>query len=139
MTSGPPDSGAQGTGPAETTGTSPEASATPAVPDDPDELRREIERTREQLGETVEQLASKADVKKQAQDKAAELRTQAKARASQLAGRSRRAARQAQQVAARGASSARQHAVPLAVATASASMLLAGYLLIRSRRPARRS
>ena len=38
-----------------------EASASP--PADADELRAQIEQTRDQLGETVEQLMSKADVK----------------------------------------------------------------------------
>ncbi|HEX2414466.1 MAG TPA: DUF3618 domain-containing protein [Thermoleophilaceae bacterium] len=35
----------------------------------PDQLRREIERTRAELGETVEQLARKADVKAQLQER----------------------------------------------------------------------
>jgi Protein of unknown function (DUF3618) len=36
-------------------------------PDDAQRLREEIERTREHLGETVEQLAAKVDVKGRAQ------------------------------------------------------------------------
>ena len=47
--------------------------AAPALPDDPQQLAEEIERTREQLGETVEALAAKADVKARAQDKASQL------------------------------------------------------------------
>jgi hypothetical protein len=43
------------------------------VPDDEQELREDIEQTRQRLGETVEQLAAKADVKRQARAKAAEL------------------------------------------------------------------
>jgi hypothetical protein len=42
-------------------------------PVDEHELRREIEQTREQLGETVEQLAAKTDVKSQARAKAVRL------------------------------------------------------------------
>ena len=42
--------------------------ASAAVPDDPDQLRQEIERTREQLGETVEALVYKTDVKARAKD-----------------------------------------------------------------------
>jgi hypothetical protein len=38
------------------------------APDNPDELRREIEQTRADLGETVEALAHKADVKARAQE-----------------------------------------------------------------------
>jgi hypothetical protein len=38
--------------------------------DDPDEIRAQIEETRHELGETVEALAAKADVKAQVKDKA---------------------------------------------------------------------
>lgn len=44
-----------------------------APPNDPKALQAEIERTREQLGETVQELASRVDVKKRARAKAAEL------------------------------------------------------------------
>jgi transcriptional regulator len=37
-------------------------------PTEPEELRREIEQTRAELGETVEALAAKADVKARAQE-----------------------------------------------------------------------
>jgi len=40
-----------------------------SVPDDPEQLRQDIERTREQLGETVEALVAKTDVKAQAKEK----------------------------------------------------------------------
>jgi Protein of unknown function (DUF3618) len=43
------------------------------VTDDPRQLEAEIERTRERLGETVEALAAKADVRARAQQKATEL------------------------------------------------------------------
>jgi len=49
------------------------ASDAPRPSDDPQVLREEIERTREQLGATVEALAAKADVKAQAQQKVSEL------------------------------------------------------------------
>ncbi|MGW7196111.1 DUF3618 domain-containing protein [Streptomyces chryseus] len=41
---------------------------------DPDELRAQVERTRAELGRTVEALAAKADVKAQAQQKAAKVK-----------------------------------------------------------------
>ena len=80
-----------------------EADSQPAAeerPVDEAELRQEIERTREQLGETVEQLAAKTDVKGRARAKAAELagraksttaqaRTQAATQVSRCAGSSR--------------------------------------------------
>jgi hypothetical protein len=43
------------------------------VPDDEQKLREDIEQTRERLGETVDQLAAKADVKERARAKAAAL------------------------------------------------------------------
>jgi hypothetical protein len=49
------------------------ADAGSSVPDDPDQLRQDIERTREQLGETVEALVAKTDVKAQAKDKVGQL------------------------------------------------------------------
>jgi Protein of unknown function (DUF3618) len=60
-----------------------QADAGAAAPDDAQQLQQEIERTREQLGETVEQLAAKADVKARAHDKAAELSGRTKSKASQ--------------------------------------------------------
>jgi hypothetical protein len=41
-----------------------------------DELRQEIEHTRQQLGETVDQLAAKTDVKARARARAAEISAQ---------------------------------------------------------------
>jgi Protein of unknown function (DUF3618) len=86
-----------------------EPTATPT--DDADELQYDIERTREHLGQTVGQLAAKADVKAMARGKATELservrnksgqfRGQAAARAegarSQLAGKTAAARHRAQ-------------------------------------------
>lgn len=95
-----------------------------AAPDDAQELEREIEQTREHLGATVEQLAAKADVKKRARDKAAQLRSQAQAAAG-------RTAQQAQRALAQGAGHVRRRRAPLAVAVAA---LAAGYLALRRRR-----
>ncbi|KFG76151.1 DUF3618 domain-containing protein [Streptomyces mutabilis] len=50
----------------------------------PDELRQQIERTRSQLGDTVEELAGKADVKGRAKARAADLRDKAGAMTVQL-------------------------------------------------------
>ena len=46
------------------------------------ELREDIERTREQLGETVEALAAKTDVKARARKKVSQAKEQATARAA---------------------------------------------------------
>ncbi|EFF90381.1 circumsporozoite protein [Streptomyces sp. e14] len=50
----------------------------------PDELRQQIERTRSQLGDTVEELAAKADVKGRARARAADLKDKAGALTVQL-------------------------------------------------------
>jgi hypothetical protein len=56
-----------------------------ATGDAAEELRREIEQTRDQLGETVEQLVAKTDVKKQVKRKSTEVREQVKGTAGQVA------------------------------------------------------
>ena len=50
-----------------------DAEARPASPADPDQLRQEIERTREELGETVEALIAKADVKARTRERVGEI------------------------------------------------------------------
>ena len=52
--------------------------------EDSQQLEAEIERTRERLGETVEALAAKADVKARAQRKADQLTGQLKSKANQM-------------------------------------------------------
>jgi hypothetical protein len=55
----------------------------PGPPDDPEGLQQEIERTREHLGETVEALVAKVDLKARAQDEAGRLIGRLKAKAVQ--------------------------------------------------------
>ncbi|MFF1276250.1 DUF3618 domain-containing protein [Streptomyces marokkonensis] len=50
----------------------------------PDELRRQIERTRHELGDTVEELAAKMDVKGRAKARADDLRDRAGAMTVQM-------------------------------------------------------
>ncbi|MEZ3180514.1 DUF3618 domain-containing protein [Streptomyces pimonensis] len=61
-----------------------EASATGRGAKGPDELRRQIERTRHELGDTVEELAGKMDVKGRARARAEDLRDRAGAMTVQL-------------------------------------------------------
>jgi hypothetical protein len=100
-------------------------------PGDAQALREEIERTRERLGATVEQLAAKADVKGRA-------RARARARAAELAGqvtrRARSTAAQAREQAADGAGAARTHRGPLAVAAAALLAAIAFIIWQRSKR-----
>jgi ElaB/YqjD/DUF883 family membrane-anchored ribosome-binding protein len=84
---------------------------------DPEQLRREIEEIRRELGETVAQLAHKADVKAQVREKADEMKTVAQRRTPDTARDG------AQQV----ATGARQHPMPLAVGGA----LFVGFLVGR--------
>jgi Protein of unknown function (DUF3618) len=55
-----------------------------AAPGNPDELMAEIERTRAELGDTVDALAAKADVKARAQQRAAEVSGQLKGRVDEV-------------------------------------------------------
>jgi hypothetical protein len=56
----------------------------------PEEIQREIEQTRERLGETVDELAAKADVKTRAQAKVADVKARARVKAAEVSGRVRR-------------------------------------------------
>ena len=51
------------------------------------ELQEEIEQTRERLGQTVEELVAKADVKARAQAKAAEVKVKAQDKAADVKSR----------------------------------------------------
>ena len=59
------------------------------MPDDPQQLRADIERTREDLGDTVAALAEKTDVKARAKEKVAEVRTNVTEKKTELMGRAR--------------------------------------------------
>jgi hypothetical protein len=54
-------------------------------PDDPVELRRDIEETREELGDTVEALAQKADIKARVSEKVEERKAALRERKAQVA------------------------------------------------------
>jgi hypothetical protein len=123
-----------------------ESSLTPgdAAPDTLQALTDEIERTRAELGETVEALAAKADVKARAQEKAADARRAIMDAGSQVKDQVTNGTAQAaatiwnaapepvQRAAKRAADSARQRRAPLAMAAGAA--LLAGWLIARRRR-----
>jgi hypothetical protein len=66
------------------TGTRPgEARSGAGAPDDPEELREQIEQTRAELGDTVEALAAKADVKARAKGKVTEVAGRARQTATE--------------------------------------------------------
>jgi hypothetical protein len=65
-------------------------SAPDSTPQSAPDIQREIEQTREHLGQTVEELAAKADVKARAQAKAAEVKNRARVKAAEASERVRR-------------------------------------------------
>jgi Protein of unknown function (DUF3618) len=82
------------------------------------ELEQEIERTREHLGVTIDELAGQADLKARARARAAEMKARAQDRAAGVSGRVRD-------------SGLLQRRWPVAVA---AGVLIAGTVIIRRRR-----
>ena len=64
-------------------------SAPDSTPQSAPDIQREIEQTRERLGQTVEELAAKADVKGRAQAKAAEVTTRARVKVAEASERVR--------------------------------------------------
>ena len=102
------------------------------------EIQQEIERTRDHLGETVEELAARADVKARARaraagmkDKAAQMKVRAQGKATEMSGQLRQSSRAvAQGQLAQGDTVRRRW--PLAAAAAGA--VLVGSVLVRRRR-----
>ena len=72
-----------------TTGDAPATRDATRTPDNPAELRAEIERTRLELGDTVAALAEKTDVKARAKEKVAEVRHNVTEKKTELMGRAR--------------------------------------------------
>ena len=94
---------------------------------DSERLEQEIEQTREQLGDTVEALARKADIKAQAKQKLEDTKATMAEKKEQLLGKAKQTSPDAAASAASQASQkARENPVPLAVAGAFAAGFLAG-------------
>ncbi|WP_280336919.1 DUF3618 domain-containing protein, partial [Nocardia wallacei] len=77
------------------TGSHRDTDAEAATPTEPDAIRRDIERTRAELGETVDALAHKGDVSARAKEKLHDTSTAAQAKASELSARAEDAASRA--------------------------------------------
>lgn len=88
----------------------------------PDELRREIERTRHELGDTVEELAGKMDVKARARARADDLKDRAGAMTVQM----RSSAAQVGEL-------GKQHRKPLTAAVGALVMLAVGVVMVQRR------
>jgi ElaB/YqjD/DUF883 family membrane-anchored ribosome-binding protein len=96
---------------------------------DATQIKDEIQATREELGDTVEALAAKTDVKAQARRKVEETKAQFAAKKSQLLGRAKEASPDTATSAASGATQkARENPIPVAVGGAFALGFLAGRL-----------
>jgi hypothetical protein len=93
---------------------------------DAQQLREEIERTREHLGETVGQLAAKVDVKGRAQARAAELAGRVTRQARTVVAQGREQAAQARK---QGPGAARKHRVPLSAAAAGVLLAAAAVII----------
>jgi hypothetical protein len=68
--------------------------ATDSEEKNPDQIREEIEDTREELGDTVAAVAAKTDVKAQAQAKVDDVKTQAAAKADETKAKAQTLAKQ---------------------------------------------
>jgi hypothetical protein len=119
-----------------------EAAASDAAagpPDGQQALQEEIERTREHLGETVEALAAKVDVKARAQEKARQLTELLKSTAAQGRDRAVTAAASiskstpepVKEAAGNASAATRQNRGPLAAAVGAAVASVLAWLLIR--------
>jgi ElaB/YqjD/DUF883 family membrane-anchored ribosome-binding protein len=107
--------------------------AQPDEPREPEEIRRNIEATRAELGDTVEALAEKTDVKQQAKDRIDDRRAQLKSKAGAVREKiSSASPEQAQRGAGQLAEHARQQPLPYAAFGAFAAGLLVGMLIKRS-------
>jgi ElaB/YqjD/DUF883 family membrane-anchored ribosome-binding protein len=94
---------------------------------DPEQIQRDIEQTREELGDTVEALTEKADVKAQAKQKLEATKASAAEKKEQLLGKVKDASPESAATTATQASEkARENPLPLAAAGAFAFGFLAG-------------
>ena len=94
---------------------------------DPEEIRKEIEDTRAQLGETVEALAAKTDVKRQVKRRLDETKASVAEKKDEAFGKARETSPESARVAAvQVTEKARQNPVPLAVIGAFAAGFIAG-------------
>lgn len=99
-----------------------EAAATGRGAKGPDELRRQIEQTRHQLGDTVEELAGKMDVKGRARARAEELRDRAGAMKVQM-----------RSSAAHAGEAGKRHRKPMIIAGAAVAAVVGGVMVWRHR------
>ena len=102
------------------------------LPDDPEALRAQIEETRAELGDTVEALTEKADVKAQAKAKVEETKAQARTKVEQGREQLRETQGQAQVKLGEVGEQAKENQTPLAAGFGTfVALLLLAFLLRR--------
>ena len=109
-------------------------------PDDQQELEKEIEQSRERLGDTVEALAAKVDVKARAQEKLGQLTPRLKGKATEAKGKATEATRQlrlqdkanqAKQQVTQAGQQIRKRPIPAAATAGVLGLLVLFFTLIR--------
>jgi ElaB/YqjD/DUF883 family membrane-anchored ribosome-binding protein len=101
-------------------------------PGDAEQIREEIEATREELGDTIEALAEKTDVKAQARQKAEETKASITEKKDDLLGKAREASPESAVSAANQASQkARENPLPIAAVGAFALGFVLGRVSAR--------
>lgn len=120
----------------------------PVATGNPDLIREDIERTRDDLGDTMQALAGKADVKSrtrgaaerakaQARQKADRARARAREKVTMGAHRMQHQSEDLKQKATEGAQRARRRAAPIAATAASAAAAAGTIIYLRRRRMAK--
>ena len=114
-------------------GQEPSTSGTPVTDtQDPQEIQREIAQTRQELGDTVEALAAKTDVKAQAKRKAQDTKVSMAEKKDELVGKARDVSPDsAAEAATQMSEKARGNPLPLAAAGAFLAGFFAGRLIKR--------
>jgi hypothetical protein len=101
-------------------------------PREPAEIREDIETTRSELGDTVEALAEKTDVKAQAKRKVADVRASVDAKRQEVVGKAKaKSPDGASSAASSVAEKARANPVPIGVAGAFVAGLVIGRIVGR--------
>jgi ElaB/YqjD/DUF883 family membrane-anchored ribosome-binding protein len=94
---------------------------------DPEEIQSEIEQTREDLGETIEALAHKTDVKAQAKERIEETKASVAEKKDELLHKARESSPDsATEAAAQASQKARENPVPLIAVAAFAAGFVVG-------------
>lgn len=105
---------------------------------DPAELRRDIEEVRDELADTVNALAGKADVKSRAQDKKQELKARAIEKARQVRAQAAAKGPQLTELAQQKVQQAQRVVKAKPGAAVGGALAVLGLLILRSRRHRRR-